>query len=204
VLKVQILVLSLMPVFAGPAPRDCKWISPLALLGVEQNISEDFLVGSWKVSDEFAKWGVTDKEKSTVSEFRGAASMTLRKDGTSKMVNLFKPEEGRWETQGNAMIIWDPRFPERGSQIVPVRRRDQNHIWLILPFTRGSAGIGMARVKEEELNTAGKPPKEPRKTRAAATKESRPSGFWDEPKQPKPDRYFDNAPLRQEPNNQPF
>jgi hypothetical protein len=204
-LKAQILVLSLMPVFSGGAPQDCMWISPLTLLGVEQSISADFLAGSWKVSDEFAKWGITDKERSTISEFRGSASMTLRKDGTLKMVNLFKPEEGRWEAHGNTIIISDPRFPERGSQLVPVRRRDQNRIWLILPFTGGSAGIGMVRVKEDDLNLAGKHLQEPKKAQAAAPKEARPRGFWNEPKESKPDRFFDNAPLQQEKNyNQPF
>ena len=44
--------------------------------------------------------------------------MSLNKDGTMKMVNLFRPQEGRWELSADGVVIFDPRYPERGSQLL--------------------------------------------------------------------------------------
>ena len=33
--------------------------------------------------------------------------------------------------------------------MLPVRKRDENRIWLLLPFTHGSSGIGLVRVTDK-------------------------------------------------------
>ncbi len=150
-LTAQILALTLIPFLSGGVPRNEVNISPLVLLGFEDQISTDYMVGTWKYSDEFFRWGITDKEKSKVRPFKGHSFMSLDKDGAIKMVNFFKPDEGRWEVTADGIAIVDPRFPERSSQVLPIRKRDNDRIWVLLPFSGGSAGIGMVRVKDEEL-----------------------------------------------------
>jgi hypothetical protein len=112
------------------------------------------MVGTWKYSDHFMRWGITDKEKAKIDSFKGEAFMSLKEDGTLKMVNLFRPTEGRWEMADRGIIIYDPKYPERGSQLLPVLKRDQNRIWVLLPFAGGANAIGMTRVSEEELQRA--------------------------------------------------
>jgi hypothetical protein len=148
-LNAQVLALALIPLLSGAVPRDGVMVSPMSLLGIEEHVTADFLVGTWKCSDEFFRWGVTDKEKSTVRSFRGQALMSLSKDGEIKMTNLFRPAEGRWELASDRLIVYDPRFPERPPQSLPVRKRDKDRIWVLLPFTGGAAGIGMVRVANE-------------------------------------------------------
>ncbi len=154
-LNIQVLALALIPLLSGVVPRDGALVSPLALLGIEERISADFMAGTWKSSDEFFRWGITDKEKAKVRSFKGQALMSLNKDGTMKMVNLFRPPEGRWELSADGVIIFDPRYPERGSQLLPVKKRDKDRIWLLLPFAGGAAGIGMVRVPDGEMAVTG-------------------------------------------------
>jgi hypothetical protein len=167
-LSAQILALALIPFLSGGVPRNEVHISPLALIGFEDQITTDYMVGTWKYSDEFYRWGITDKERSKVKPFRGHSFMTLDKDGSIKMVNFFKPDEGRWELTADGIAIVDPRFPERSSQVLPIRKRDIDRIWVLLPFSGGSAGIGMVRVKDEEIKAekadSSVEPKKPRKT----------------------------------------
>jgi len=153
VLSAQVLALALIPLLSGAVPRDGVMVSPMSLLGIEEHVSADFMVGTWKCSDEFFKWGVTDKEKSTVKSFPGQALMSLSNNGEIKMTNLFKPTEGRWELSSDGIIIYDPKFPERPPQLLPLRKRDNDRIWILLPFTGGSAGIGMVRVSEESMRS---------------------------------------------------
>jgi hypothetical protein len=155
VLNFQVLALALIPLLSGVVPRDGAMVSPLALLGIEERISADFMAGTWKSSDEFFRWGITDKEKARVRQFKGQAHMSLNRDGTMKMVNLFRPPEGRWEISADGVVIFDPRYPERGSQLLPVKKRDKDRIWLLLPFAGGAAGIGMVRVPDGELPSTG-------------------------------------------------
>jgi len=155
VLNFQVLALALIPLLSGVVPRDGALVSPIALLGIEERISAEFMAGTWKSSDEFFRWGITDKEKAKVRQFKGQAHMSLNKDGTMKMVNLFRPQEGRWELSANGVVIFDPRYPERGSQLLPVKKRDKDRIWLLLPFAGGAAGIGMVRVPEGEMALTG-------------------------------------------------
>lgn len=150
-LDIQVLALTLIPLLSGVVPLDTgSVVLPEALLGIEERVAPDFLVGTWKFSDEFFRWGVTDREKAKQKPFRGHSLMCLRKDGSMTMINFFNPAEGRWEVTGQGLLIYDPKFPERGSQILPVRKRDNDRIWLLLPFSGGSVGIGMIRVAEEE------------------------------------------------------
>jgi hypothetical protein len=116
-------------------------------------ISAQFIVGTWKYSDDFFRWGITDKAKARVRPFRGNAFMWVRPNGTVKMVNLFRPAQGRWELSEEGMVIYDPERPQRVSHILPIRKRDQDHIWVLLPFTGGASGIGMVRVSEEEFSS---------------------------------------------------
>jgi hypothetical protein len=155
VLNFQVLALALIPLLSGVVPRDGAMVSPLALLGIEERITADFMAGTWKSSDEFFRWGITDKEKAKVRQFKGQAHMSLNKDGTMKMVNLFRPPEGRWELSAEGVVIFDPRHPERGSQLLPVKKRDKDRIWLLLPFAGGAAGIGMVRVPDAEMALPG-------------------------------------------------
>jgi hypothetical protein len=154
-LNFQVLALALIPLLSGVVPRDGALVSPIALLGIEERISAEFMAGTWKSSDEFFRWGITDKEKARVRQFKGQAHMSLNKDGTMKMVNLFRPPEGRWELSADGVVIFDPRYPERGSQLLPVKKRDKDRIWLLLPFAGGAAGIGMVRVPEGEMALTG-------------------------------------------------
>ena len=151
-LSLQILALTLIPILSGVVPRDGNlMINPTAILGVGEPITAEFIEGTWKYSDEFFRWGVTDKDKAKVRPFSGHAFMSLNKDGTLKMFNFFRPKEGRWELARAGILIHDPLYPERGSQVLPVRKRDRDRIWVLLPFTGGATGIGMVRVSEEEF-----------------------------------------------------
>ncbi len=154
-LNIQVLALALIPLLSGVVPRDGNMVSPLALLGIEERISAEFMAGTWKSSDEFFRWGITDKEKAKVRNFKGQALMSLQKDGTMKMVNLFRPSEGRWDLSADGVVIYDPRYPERGSQLLPVKKRDKDRIWLLLPFAGGATGIGMVRVPDGEMAVMG-------------------------------------------------
>jgi len=133
-------------------------INPAALLGIEESITAEFMVGTWKYSDEFFRWGVTDKDKAKVRPFKGNAFMSLGQDGALKMFNLFRPNEGRWEITRTGILIHDPSHPERGSQILPVRKRGKDRIWVLLPFTGGATGIGMMRVPDEEFRRVSEKP----------------------------------------------
>jgi hypothetical protein len=149
-LNLQVLVLALIPLFSGALPTDGGTpVSPLTLLGREE-IPSEFITGAWKYSDEFFRWGATDKERARIKSFRGNAFMILRPDGTMKMVNLFRPKEGRWEWTAKGILLYDPRYPERGTQVLPVKKRGPDSIWVLLPFAGGAAGIGMVRVPESE------------------------------------------------------
>ncbi len=158
-LNLQILALTLIPVLSGVAPKDGSlMLNPTALLGIEQSVTAEFIAGTWKYSDEFFRWGVTDKDKAKVKPFKGNAFMSLDKDGALKMVNFFRPKQGRWELTRAGILIHDPNHPERGSQVLPIRKRDKDRIWVLLPFTGGATGIGMVRVSDEEFRRASEKP----------------------------------------------
>jgi len=177
-LKAQVLVLALISFLSSAVPKEDIILSPLSLLGIEDRVSSDFMIGTWKYTDEFFKWGITDKERSIVRLFRGNAYMSLSKDGSIKMVNFLKPEVGKWEISPQGIVIRDPRFPERGAQIIPIRKRDENRIWLLLPFTGGSGGIGMVRVPEESIKAAATENEtKPRKQRKSPQSQS---NYWNE------------------------
>lgn len=144
-----------MPLLSGTVPGDGHMpIGALSFLGIGDSISAEFLVGNWQYSDEFFKWGITDKDRAEVRPFRGRAFMSLERDGTMKMINLFRPAQGRWELTDEGIVLFDPRFTDRVAQILPVRKRDHDRIWLLLPFTGGASGIGMKRISEEEMSKA--------------------------------------------------
>lgn len=155
VLGAQLLTLALIPLLSGIVPG--SGMAPVdlpALLGIIKPVSRDFMVGTWKYADYFSRWGVADKKKARIETVRADAFMSLREDGTVKMINLFRPVEGRWELSDRGIIIYDPQHPERGSQLLPVRKRDEDRIWLLLPFTGGANGIGMVRVQDQEITPA--------------------------------------------------
>lgn len=163
-LNLQVFILTLIPLLSGTVPGEKGLpLGALSLLGIGERLSVNFLVGTWKYSDEFFRWGVTDREKAEVRPFRGRAFMSLREDGTVHMVNLFRPTDGRWEPCPEGILLFDPQRPERPPQVLPVRRRDENRIWVLLPFTGGASGIGMKRVSAEEMLKPEKPPRERRK-----------------------------------------
>ncbi len=150
--NIQVLALALIPLLSGGVPQSGGGVSePLALLGLEQPISSDYLVGDWRYSHHFFRWGITDKKRVSVRRFTGNALMRLRPDGTVKMVNLFLPHEGRWELSDQGLLIYDPDNPERGSQVLPVRKGRDGKIWLLLPFSGGATGIGLERVPERDV-----------------------------------------------------
>ena len=159
-LSQQILALTLIPLLAGVVPGGAsRSIDLPALLGIDKPVSRSYLLGAWKFSEHFVKWGVTDKKPAKVARYRGDAFMELSEDGTIRMINLFLPELGRWEISDKGVIIYDPKHPERGSQMIPIRKRDRDRMWMLLPFAGGANGLGMERVDHAEFQEALKRPK---------------------------------------------
>ncbi|MCL5124751.1 MAG: hypothetical protein M1511_09700 [Deltaproteobacteria bacterium] len=158
-LDLQVLILTLMPLFSGVTPQEAPGHSPATnLVGISEPLSPDFIVGRWKMVDQFSKWGVTDKEKARVSRIdRGQAVLEINRDGTFTMSHLFRPSKGRWEVNEKGLLIYDPEATELGTQFIPIRKRDDNRIWLLLPFSHGSVGIGM--VRENPAPDTGASPK---------------------------------------------
>lgn len=150
-LDLQVLIITLMPLFSGVTPQEAAGPSPaINLVGVSEPVSADFMIGRWKWLDQFSKWGVTDKEKSRVTVTdRRKAVLDINEDGTFSMVHLFKPSKGRWEISPKGLLIYDPAANERAAQLIPIRKRDENRIWLLLPFAQGAIGIGMERDNSE-------------------------------------------------------
>jgi len=152
VLNLPVFILTLVPLFSGTVPGGSPTAADLpTLLGVHGPISREFITGNWRSLDHFVRWGITDKKKARVREFDPPALMSVREDGTIRMLGFFQPEEGRWEVSRDGILIFDPRRLEQGSQIFPVRKRDQDRIWVILPFSGGATGIGMVRISDEEF-----------------------------------------------------
>jgi hypothetical protein len=156
VLYLQIMVLTLIPLLPSPVPGDAVQGAPFALLGIGEGVTREFMLGTWKYSDEFCRWGATDKERARIKPFSGSAFMSLRDDGTAKMLNLFRPADARWRVSEEGIVVFLPDHPERSLQELPIRKRDQDRIWVLLPFTGGASGIGMIRVGEEEMLAAEK------------------------------------------------
>jgi hypothetical protein len=155
VLDLQVLFLTLIPVFSGIVPHDgLTSITPSALFGISEPLTKEFLMGTWKTSEEFFKWGITDREKATLRPFRKAGYVSFNRDGTLKMANLFQPTEGRWEIRETGLVLTDPRYPQATERVVPLRKRDHDRIWLLLPFSGGAIGVGMVRVPDEEFQAS--------------------------------------------------
>ncbi len=153
VINLQVFALTLIPLFSGSLPGSAV-ANPdlLSLLGVQPSITTEFMVGHWRYIDHFYRWGITDKKKATVQRFDEHALMSLRDDGTMRMIKLFRPSEGRWEMTAEGIRFYNPEHPERGSQTFPVKKRDDNRIWLLLPFSGGAVGIGLARITAEDFS----------------------------------------------------
>ncbi len=139
----------MIPLLSGIVPDDRSALSSTALLGMEDSVTEQFLVGTWKYSEDLFRWGLADKEKARIKPSRTQAFMRLREDGTIHMVNFFRPANGHWHLTPEGIAISGPGFPDR-FQILPVRKRDKDRIWLLLPFASGSIGIGMLRIPDED------------------------------------------------------
>jgi hypothetical protein len=168
VLNLQVLALTLIPLLSGVVPGDGGTIQgATALLGIEQEVSADFLVGTWKCSETFFRWGITDRQKVQTSTYSGTASMSLNKDGTLRTENFLGPAEGRWELTARGIVIHDPKYPERGSKLLTVHKRDKDRIWVFLPFSDGAVGVGMVKLSEEEASKSdvkiGRRPRSPAK-----------------------------------------
>ena len=167
-LSAQVLVLTLIPLLSGSVPGEgAVGTNVHQLLGLVTPLTRDFLVGTWRYTDHFLRWGITDKKKASIQRVEGNAFMSLRGDGTMTMVNLFWPPEGRWELCDQGIIIHDTARPERGSQLIPVRKRDDNRIWLLLPYSGGANGIWMVRVAQE-APTVTSEKSEPRRKRGSS------------------------------------
>lgn len=149
-LNLKILALALIPLFSADAPKDGVGVmTPLELVGVHQKISPKFLVGNWRHTHDFFRWGATDKQRATIKRFPGYALMKLEDGGAMEMFNLFEPSTGKWELTEKGLRIYDPKYPERGSYLLPIRKRSEDRIWVMLPFTDGASGIGLTRVSEK-------------------------------------------------------
>jgi len=152
VLNAQVLALTLIPLLSGVVPGGGSPVIDLpTLLGIDRPLAKTFMVGAWKHTDQFMRWGITEKKRAVVENTTAKGYMCLREDGAATMVNLFKPEKGRWDVSGRGIVIYDPDRPERGAQHIPVMKRDQDRIWLLLPFAGGATGIGMVRVAEDAM-----------------------------------------------------
>lgn len=151
-LNAQVLALSLIPLLSGVVPGGGATAIDLpTLLGIDRPLTASFMVGVWKHTDQFVRWGITDKKRAVIQNTGSNGFMCLRENGTATMANLFKPDKGSWEVSGRGIAIRDPDHPERGTQFIPVMKRDENRIWLLLPFAGGATGIGMVRVTEEAM-----------------------------------------------------
>jgi hypothetical protein len=149
VLQIQFLLLTLIPLFSGVTPLETGDKSSIvSMMRMEQSLSKEFLCGTWKFSEEFFRWGATDLNRSTVRQSRGNALMILRSDGTMEMRKLFLPSQGLWELTTGGIIIHDPNHPERPSRLLPVKKKSDDGIWILLPFSNGAVGIGMVKVSE--------------------------------------------------------
>lgn len=147
--SLQVLVLTMASFLSGIVPP--VGVSPLELLGFEETVTSEFLIGTWRCSDDFIRWDVTDVKDTRSSRRRSICGMILRSDGTMEMVNLFRPEQGRWKLSTEGLLIQDPAHPGRGWQAIPVRKRGEDGIWLFLPFSGGATGVGMERVDEQRV-----------------------------------------------------
>lgn len=150
-LWLQILSLTLAPLLSGVIPGSRIGADPAVLVGAGKPPSAEFLGGVWRVSDHFTRWGITDKQKARIGETRAKAFMVLRPDGSMIMRNLFRPTEGKWELSDRGLVLYDPIHPEFGSQALVIRKRDENRIWILLPFAGGANAIGLKRVPESEF-----------------------------------------------------
>lgn len=164
-----VLALTLIPLLSGGMPGShCANFDPVTLFGMTNPPSHEFMIGCWKPTESFSRWGTTDRNRARIEKFRAPALMCLNKNGSMTMVNLFQPERGRWELNSKGLLIYDPEAPEWGSQIIPVGKRDENGIWMMLPFARGAAGIGLVRVSDEEASTIAEQARDPRYRKATA------------------------------------
>ena len=111
-LSAQVLALTLIPLLSGVVPGNgCSAVDLWALLEFEQPVSKNFMVGTWKYSDHFVRWGITDKGKAKIERVKGDSFMTLRQNGTMKMIDLFRPSEGRWEISAAASSFTIQNIP---------------------------------------------------------------------------------------------
>jgi hypothetical protein len=150
-LGLQILLLTLTPIFSGVVPGADVGVDVPTLVGAHRPPSAEFLVGVWRFSDHFVRWGLTDKEKARIRNAHAKSFMALRADGSVKMSNLFRPTDGRWEISDKGLVLYDPLHPEFGSQVLVIRKRDENRIWILLPFAGGANAIGMKRAPDSEF-----------------------------------------------------
>ncbi len=154
-LNLQVLALTLIPLLCPVIPGEgSDFMDPLALLGVEKPVDRPFLVGTWKCTKHFSKWGRLDRKRAKVTDYKGKSYMSLHEDGSVRMLNLFKPARAKWDLNENGIILYDPAHPNRVSKLIPVRKRGEDFVWLILPFAGGANGIGMVRVSDEEYAEA--------------------------------------------------
>ncbi len=152
-LNLKILALTLIPLFSAGAPKDGVGVlTPLELLGIHQKVSKEFLVGNWRHTHDFFRWGTTDKSRATIKRFPGFGLMRLKANGSVQMFNLFKPAKGKWRLTDRGLLITDPLHPERGEHLLPVRKKSDNRIWILLPFTGGASGIGLTRISDERID----------------------------------------------------
>jgi hypothetical protein len=131
-------------------------MDPLTLLGIEEPVDRPFLVGTWKCTKHFVKWGRLDRKRAKVTDYSGRSYMSLHEDGSVRMLNLFQPERGRWDLTERGIVLYDPTHPNRVSKLIPVRKRNEDFVWLILPFAGGANGIGMVRVSSDDYEDEDK------------------------------------------------
>ncbi len=187
-LNIQVLALTLIPLLSGGVPQDGRQIAlPLEMLGMSQEVTREFMVGTWRNKDQFTRWGITDRTRATLGPMPGASVMTLKEDGAVEMKNLFVPAAGRWEIGGQGLVIYDPERPETASRLIPIRKRSEDRIWLLVPFAGGATGIGMERVSNANLSDGPKVHKPGGATLTAARGKPRPgrertvpSARWEE------------------------
>jgi hypothetical protein len=120
-------------------------------LGIDERFSAAFLVGTWKCTDDYHRWGVGDRGEAHTGPYTGNSLMTLNADGTVEMINFFVPERGRWKLTEQGLVLDDPASLKRQSQAIAVRKRGKDRIWLMLPFAGGAVGLGMSRVPEADV-----------------------------------------------------
>ena len=125
---------------------------------MSQEVTREFMVGTWRNKDQLTRWGITDRTRATLGPMPGASVMTLKEDGGGGDRDLFVSAAGRWEIGGQGLVIYDPERPETASRLIPIRKRRRRPDMALGPLCRrGHGNRHGAGVERQSLGWAQGP-----------------------------------------------